>query len=232
MKASWQDARNRFAALAQRERLAVTLAVVMVVGFGVWRGVVQPAALRTEAAHKASVQAQATVEKLVAERQQIEASLRLDPNQPPRDELQQLERSNVSLRQRLLQGNSAVATSQMLASALRAALVDSPGVRLVSLAAMPVETPTAPAATTPAAATPTPTPAATPVARANGLHRQKITVILQGNYPDLARYVQAVEAGAPTVAWDNLALQVEAWPRATLKLELSTLSLEKVWLGQ
>ncbi len=237
MNAQWQQARSRFAALAQRERLAVTIAIITVVLFGVWRGVVQPAGQKAEAAQKAMAQTQANLAKIHSERQQLEASLTLDPNEQPRAELKSLEATNSLLRQRLVQGNTAVATTQMLASALRAALSESPGVRLVSVNAATEDAPLAAApaaATTPASATPTaatPAVAAAPSAKMAGLYRQKLTVILHGSYPDLSRYIAALEEKAPAVAWNRLALKVEAWPRATLTLELSTLSLEKTWLG-
>lgn len=62
------------------------------------------------------------------------------------------------------------------------------------------------------------------------LHRHGVELVLEGSYPDMVAYMDALEHMHGRVFWDRAALVVESYPVATLTLTLYTINLDKKWL--
>lgn len=65
----------------------------------------------------------------------------------------------------------------------------------------------------------------------NSIYKHEVELVLQGNYLDMLNYMQALEAMPERVYWSRSSLQVLEYPKASLRLNLFTLSLEKKWLN-
>ena len=85
---------------------------------------------------------------------------------------------------------------------------------------------------TPGGAAPASVPAAAAEAGAEapGLYRHGVELVLEGAYPDLVAYLQALEALPQRVLWGGLSMKVEQHPRVVLTVRLYTLSLDRGWL--
>lgn len=73
-------------------------------------------------------------------------------------------------------------------------------------------------------------PEAEPAAAPQLLHRHGVELVLEGSYPDMVAYMDALEHMQGRVFWDRAALVVESYPVATLTLTLYTINLDKKWL--
>lgn len=63
------------------------------------------------------------------------------------------------------------------------------------------------------------------------IYKHEVELELQGNYLDMLTYMKALEAMPERVYWSQSSLNVIEYPKASLKLRLFTLSLEKKWLN-
>jgi MSHA biogenesis protein MshJ len=85
----------------------------------------------------------------------------------------------------------------------------------------PALAPAAASAATPAASAPSDRPT---------LYRHGVEVSVEGSYPELLAYLQALEALPQKLLWGSLQLQVEQHPRAVLTLRVYTLSPQAGWV--
>jgi MSHA biogenesis protein MshJ len=65
----------------------------------------------------------------------------------------------------------------------------------------------------------------------SGIYKHGFEVTLEGSYPDLMRYVTALEASPWGMLWGEISLQAGVYPLSSLKLTLYTLSLDQAWLS-
>jgi MSHA biogenesis protein MshJ len=94
---------------------------------------------------------------------------------------------------------------------------------------------TKPAASNPvsAGATPAALPAASAVPAPKAremLYRHGVEMVLQGTYPDMVAYMEALERLPVQLFWGKAQLDAQTYPEAKLTLTLYTLSLEDKWL--
>ena len=63
------------------------------------------------------------------------------------------------------------------------------------------------------------------------VYRQGVEITVEGTFPDLLAYVEAIEASPWRLLWGGARLTVEEYPRSRLTLTLYTLSRDKPWLA-
>lgn len=63
------------------------------------------------------------------------------------------------------------------------------------------------------------------------IFRHGVVLEVEGNYLDLMEYLVALEKLPQQVYWGNLKLDVKKHPRATMSVEIFTLSLDRKWLN-
>ena len=189
MKRWWDAQSARINALSLRERIFLFLAVIacgMALVDSLW---LSPA----QVAHKQLTQ---RFEKQSSELQRSRDTLRLtatplDSNKPLRDEIStvaaQLEATNSLIKGLLPSAPGETPLTQVLNQFLRR----HEGLTLVRTTAL------APEAASVSHAAMTPGAVALPA----GLTRQGVELVVSGPYPQLTRYVQALEAALPNVRW-------------------------------
>lgn len=209
MKRWWDAQSARINALSLRERIFLFLAVIacgMALVDSLW---LSPA----QVAHKQLTQ---RFEKQSSELQRARDTLRLtatplDSNKPLRDEIStvaaQLEATNSLIKGLLPLAPGETPLTQVLNQFLRR----HEGLTLVRTTALAPEA----ASVSHAAATPD------AVALPAGLTRQGVELVVSGPYPQLTRYVQALEAALPNVRWGAMTVKSEmSPPELTLQLFL------------
>jgi MSHA biogenesis protein MshJ len=90
------------------------------------------------------------------------------------------------------------------------------GVRLVSLHNSPVTTLV---------------PSTAPGAQSGGPYVHPVEIVVEGTYLDVLAYLRALEKLEWRFYWRLLELESTAYPRNRVRIELSTLSLDKDWIG-
>lgn len=63
------------------------------------------------------------------------------------------------------------------------------------------------------------------------LYRHGVQLILEGSYLDALAYLEAVEALPWRFFWSRVEIEVDEYPRNRIVIELSTLSLAEEWIG-
>jgi MSHA biogenesis protein MshJ len=63
------------------------------------------------------------------------------------------------------------------------------------------------------------------------IYKHEVEIVLQGSYPDMQAYLRDLENLSERVYWSKAKLTVIEYPKASLTLNLFTLSLEKKWLN-
>ncbi|RZS52230.1 hypothetical protein [Sphaerotilus mobilis] len=81
-----------------------------------------------------------------------------------------------------------------------------------------------------AAASASSTSSATLASPPTTLYRHGVEVRVEGSYPELLAYLQALESLPQKLLWGSLQLQVEQHPRAVLTLRVYTLSPQAGWV--
>lgn len=71
---------------------------------------------------------------------------------------------------------------------------------------------------------------AEPVA-GGGIYKHEVEIVLQGNYLDMLSYMRELENLPEQVYWSKGKMTVLEYPKASLSLNLFTLSLDKKWLN-
>lgn len=209
MKRWWEAQSARINALSLRERVFLFLAVIacsMALIDSLW---LSPA----QVAHKQLTQ---RFEKQSSELQRTRDTLRqtatpVDSHKPLRDEIStvaaQLDTTNSQIRGLLPTAADETPLTQVLNQFLRR----HEGLTLVRTTAL------APEAASVGNAVATPSAAAMPA----GLTRQGVELVVSGPYPQLMRYVQALETALPNVRWGSMTVKSEkSPPELTLQLFL------------
>jgi MSHA biogenesis protein MshJ len=72
-----------------------------------------------------------------------------------------------------------------------------------------------------------------PAAEAQGTapYVHPIELVIEGDYGDVLKYLQALEALPWRFRWKTLDLTTKQYPVNRVRIELSTLSMDKTWLG-
>ena len=70
-----------------------------------------------------------------------------------------------------------------------------------------------------------------PEAQGTAPYVHPIELVLEGEYGDVLNYLQALEALPWRFRWKTLDLTTTQYPVNRVRIELSTLSMDKVWLG-
>jgi MSHA biogenesis protein MshJ len=63
------------------------------------------------------------------------------------------------------------------------------------------------------------------------IYKHEVELVLQGNYLDMLTYMRELESMPERVYWSRSSFSVLEYPKASLRLNLFTLSLEKKWLN-
>jgi MSHA biogenesis protein MshJ len=87
------------------------------------------------------------------------------------------------------------------------------------------EGPASAADTAAAASTPVPLPVE------SGPYLHPVEVVVEGNYLDIVSYLHALEALPWHFYWRVLELETKAYPKNRVRIELSTVSMDKEWIG-
>ena len=236
MKKQMQNLLQKIDALSERDRVilfALCSLGVLMLGFIL---LVEPQMKLRKiflAQHQAN---QTQIVVLQEEMTQLSASLSMDPDVAMRAKIAEAKQRLVAMDQDLLKLHKNLVQAEKMNQLLENILKQNKALQLISLKSLPVVNLIAmPKAQDPINQTVVATTAMpsenvnTP--DAHSIYKHEVELVLQGNYLDMLTYMRELEAMPEQVYWSRASLSVLEYPKASLRLNLFTLSLEKKWLN-
>jgi MSHA biogenesis protein MshJ len=229
MKQSWARYRQRFLAMAPRERLllpgAICFAILMLGHLLVIEPAFKERRLLQQRLDQDSQQLQAAQAQLTV----LNAKVKY-PDAELRAQLEALRTQGRSADERFRQLQGSLVPAQEMSQWLASLLQAQRGLQLVGLRSLPAtsvteliqgggKTADAPSANVPAQnATPD-----------SWLYRHGVEVTVRGTYPELVAYLRALEQMPRRVYWGELKLDAQHSPAVVMTFTVYTLSVEKAW---
>jgi MSHA biogenesis protein MshJ len=205
----------RFDAMSMRERLLVgggsLVGVVMlwIVAF------FDPATARQQALNAELATLQQSIQ---ATTQSIQDTAAADPTLVAQKQEATLKEQLAAVNAQLATTSAGLIPPERMVQVIHDVLARQRGVALISLHNAPVKTLA-------------PTAAGTSAATSVGPYVHPVEIVVEGSYLDVLGYLQALENLEWRFYWRLLELETVAYPTNRVRIELSTLSLDKDWIG-
>ena len=227
MKNLLKRLKSRFEALNRRERIFVAIASWLVVLFVLDAVAVAPARQQSAAMKKAVSQKQDEAARLDAELAGLRGRQSEDPDAQAKRRIADLENRIAAIDVRLENVRSRIVLPDRMAGLLDQLLRRNKRLELVSLRSLPPELLVKEEqAGKKDGAGKEPTPP-----QSGMLYRHGMELTLGGGYLDMLDYVAQLEQLPWQMYWGRLELKVDEYPRAILRLQVYTLSMDKAWLS-
>ena len=213
----WNALAERFMSYGRRERLMMTLAIVVIVLLGGWQLLVTPMLAEKQGVERRLASLSDEIRTLQEQRRTLEEQVAEDPNEPLRKRRTQLQRRLERYDQELEELTTGLISPTEMVALLKKMLAEHDGITLVSVSHEPAE--------------------AVAVggndadSESAGLYSHPVSVTVEGSFHGLLDYLGALEALDERLGWRSLDYQVSNWPDARVKIRLHTLSLHEEWLG-
>lgn len=223
LRQSWLTLNDRYAAMTQRERLLVALAVVfgpLLIGYTLF---VDPQSARAKGIEATLASESANVTRLQAEAASMQQQLAVDPDAGRKADLAALNAERGKLDEQLRQFSSVLVRPEQMNGLLESLLSRHSGLRLVSLKTL------APQSVLPVE--PVKEGEAKAPQRSFDLYRHGVEIRLEGNYGQLQAYLSQLEKLQQKLLWGPLKYRVVEYPRAEMTLTVYTLSPDRTWLA-
>jgi len=217
MKQKWQALAARFNALARRERLMVTLGVLLGGSFLGYILLIEPQLVRQTALTKRIAQMTGELSTTEAQLAAVRAKLK-DPDAINRAALQQGRTELAALDTKLRGLENSLVPPEKMQAFLESLLSKNRNLELLALRTLPPTTLIERPETKPVAA-----------AAAN-IYKHGVEIRIAGGYNDLLAYLAEIERMPQHIMWNRLTLSTEQYPRSVMTLTVYTLSLDKLWL--
>ena len=235
MKQQWKQWADKFDALTLRERVMVFAACALALVFCGYFMVLEPLFSRHALLTAGIAQNRGLMTGVDKEIVLLVEVSQNDPDQAARARLQVLLAETARLKDGLRHMQSGLVAPERMLQLLESLLRQHARLRLVSMKTLPSgvvgEAPAAAPAPAPASPTAAGAPAAKPQPAAQVLHRHGVEVVVEGSYPDMVNYMQALQTMPTQVFWGKARLEADAYPVARLTLTLYTLGLDDTWMA-
>lgn len=222
MKEKWLQLQQQLNGLNQRERALVFItALVAVVMLLHWL-LLAPLLDDRAMARKQLKAVQSDITLLQSQQQLLQAELTVGVNRDKVRQQQRLEQELAALNDKIRQSVVAMIPPELMPEVLETLLTKSEGLTLLSLENKPVVAVLTQLQADEAA----PAPGST-----QALYNHGFVLQLSGDYPAIIQYFEELAALPWRFHWDSLHYQVEQYPKATIRLEVHTVSMDEEWIG-
>jgi MSHA biogenesis protein MshJ len=205
---------EKIAALTQREKIIVVVAVMLALWVG-WDNFFYQAIRKRQRSLQlelSSLKQQISDQQLAAIR--LENSPHTDPNLDNQNKLVGLKAEYNSLRGLLMQGDKNFAPPHLMVAALNDILNQNKLLTLVKFDTLPVTT-----------------LLKSKQPQQNPIYKHGLTITFSGRYLDTLNYLKAMESLPWHFIWESIDYQVKNYPTAETTIRVYTLSFKENWLG-
>ena len=221
----WQQ---RLDALQARERvLLFAVAVVLLVSI-MQMLLIEPVLKKTAQIKKQHQQAQTVISQKKSEKQQLELLLAAGVNRAKIAKRDKLKQEFDLLETKIQSSLLTLIPPKLMPQVLEKVLLENDKLRLMSLENRPV---VALIKQQPEQTAKKPADAVTIKTDTQGLFKHSFVIQLEGSYPAAIDYFEALSELPWRFNWDSLHYQVTQYPRASISLEVHTVSLSEDWIG-
>lgn len=203
-----------------RERGALLLAAAVVLLFLVNLIVLEPLGRKRSALQGELARLQTAVTELGAQEKVILARRTVDPDSQRRKRLAVLEEEAAKLQKRLVSNIVNLVPPEEMVKLLRQLLAEQKGLTLVSLENM------------------APEQVNISSGGAEGeqqaslrVYRHSLKLVFTGKYLDLLQYLRRLQQLERILIWEEVDIETEEYPQATVRLQVHTISLSQGWIG-
>ncbi len=233
MKQYWQRLAQKIDALSLRERTFIFATAAILLLLLVNEAFLGPQLAEQKRLARQLQQEQAQIAAIQAEIQQQGKAQETGTHDAGHEHLKILKRQLTQLATKVQETQNKLVSPERMAELLESILKRNGRLQLLSLQTRPAvklnpqelniaEKEAAPAV--PAGGVPTENTAVA------AIYKHAVEVVVQGDYLDMMRYLDALEALPWQLFWDKAQLNMNAYPKATLTLTLYTLNLDEKWL--
>ena len=218
LRERWNALSERFMGYARRERMMMTLALVVILLLGGWQLLVTPQLAKKQAAEDRLASLSDEVRALEQQRRTLEEQVSEDPNEPLRKRRAQLQQRLQRYDQQLEELTTGLISPTEMVALLREMLAEHDGITLLSVNHERAQ----------------------PVAldgnsnageESTGLYSHPVSVTVEGRFHEILDYLGDLESLDERLGWRSLDYSVSGWPEARVEIRLHTLSLHEEWLG-
>jgi MSHA biogenesis protein MshJ len=202
----------------QRERVALLVCVAVVIIFLMNLLVLQPASKRRDSAANELKNLQTSVADLKSQKLLIEARQGSDPDKENRQRLEVLKEQSETLRQQLKTNIVNLVSPHEMPELLKNLLTQQNKLLLLSLENLKPER--LDLGQNPSENTALPT-----------LYRHRLKMEFSGDYLTLLTYLRQLERLPRSMIWEEVEVETHKYPKATVRLQVYTLSLTEGWIG-
>lgn len=209
---------DKFLAVSLREQLLILFCGLVVVIFMLYNFLLEPLLDESKKLQQNSNNSKNEITTLLAQVSILTDKLKADPNEPIRLRIDELKQQILDITHQLEAQTNNLVPANKMASLLQSVLTDSKGLKLIELQSIP----------------PIPIFLEQPKEGEEpkaGLYRHGITLVFEGNYFDIQQYLEKLESLPWQFYWKKFDYLVGDYPKATVELEIYTLSTNKAFIG-
>lgn len=209
---------GKFHNMSLREQLLILFCGLVVLILLIYTFLLEPLLEHSDKLQQNTVNAEKEIATLEGQVAQLSDKLKTDPNDPVNVRIDVLTGEIHNITKQLdAQTNHLVAANKM-AGMLESVLAGSKGLKLIelqSIAPVPIFLEPAPEGEESKA----------------GLYRHGVTLVFEGKYFDIQQYLEKLESLPWKFYWEKFDYVVSDYPRASVALEIYTLSTNKAFIG-
>ncbi|MDX2481832.1 MAG: type II secretion system protein GspM [Desulfuromusa sp.] len=208
----WYDQRP------QRERVILLVCAVIILLFLVNLLMLQPFAKQRDVARSEGAKLKVSVAELKAQEAMIEARKGVDPDKENRVRLDVLAQESEKLQQQLKANIVNLVSPREMPELLKDLLTQQNNLHLLSLENLSPELLELDDQVAVDAVLPT-------------LYRHRLRMEFSGDYLTLLKYLRQLEQLPRSMVWEEVEVESDKYPKATVRLQVYTLSLTEGWIG-
>ncbi|MGF1909089.1 MSHA biogenesis protein MshJ [Vibrio kasasachensis] len=215
MKAQWQKMEERFSNLSSREKWLITICSLVGIILGMSTLLLEPVMEENKSFNQQLETITQNNLRLEGEILAITAKLKKDPDQSINIEYKRLLKESQVLSEKLAKVIENLISPSQMAKLLEDVLAGSQGLHLVSMESLKAE----------------------PIISGNdsknyaGYYLHPVRLELTGNYFAILTYLETLESLPMNYYWRSFYYQVDAYPKASLILEVYTLGTRQEFIG-
>ena len=214
-------------ALNQRERVLILFTAVVVVAALLYLLLIEPLMIKQQANSLQLKELKATVMRQESEKMILEAELQVGVNRKKQAQRDSLSEELSLLNEKIQQSVVGMIPPRMMPEVLERLLIDSKGLELLGLENQPVST----VVQQSSEAAPAEGDSVPEESVEQSLYKHGFTLRLRGDYLSVLAYFEKLAELPWRFHWDSLNYQVEQYPKATVELEVHTVSMSEGWIG-
>lgn len=202
-------------ARATRERVLLIVAGLALVFAGWYYGAFEPLSQRADAARQSAEDARSGAEAAQAEASTLAEKLDADPEAELEAQIAALEAELDAWQERIAAQLPALVEIDRMRAVLSELVREQGQLRLAGLERLP----------------PTALELGDEAQEGAPIYRHAVRVTLEGTYPSIQAYLEALEALPWDFYWHSLDYEVVDYPQARAVVELQTLAGQRAWIG-